>query len=90
MSMTFMPVQLNNSSIKQKSLVDEKNHIRRNKFSIVTSGKKGTFIKKNEILKLSRLFFGLCKDGQKAQQPTAGSCLTAQQWVTWNINTSLY
>jgi hypothetical protein len=40
MSMTFKPVQLNTSSIKQKSL-DEKNHIIRNKISTDISGKKG-------------------------------------------------
>lgn len=40
---------LNNSSIKQKSLVDKKNHIRRKELYIITSGNNGIFIK-NKII----------------------------------------
>jgi hypothetical protein len=49
MSMTFMPLGLRNSLIKQKSLVDENNHIRRKEFYIVTSGNNGIFIKKKRV-----------------------------------------
>jgi hypothetical protein len=49
MSMTFMPVGLNNSSRNQKSLADKKSHMRRNKFSVVTRRNNRKSIKKKRI-----------------------------------------